>query len=284
MLEQSVNRKSDLAVAMSWLRQNPSTSTLQKRIKSLIEREERWEGVIPCTNHPLDATFSVPSARPESVTVIGVDGSQIFPDRHAAVLYYLIQCGALIFRYDGSLPEPKSTECLHFEDDELFDERGYLISNDVIGTQRTVQEMMFVADLCNYERKNHPQTQVFALVDGPLLWPYIGRGQHITPEFETYLSALTKIRQTEVVPVGYIDRPGGRWLLNLLWVNQLPTEEPLPRADTCPLHSLSDARLMEMLLAPGQRTPWYKRHNQAQNKHSRAGHEIWFCYLNLGEA
>ena len=110
MLNQRVNQRNDLSVAMGWLKSNLSNAVLQQRLQSITESEAGWEGVLPCTNHPLDATFAVPATRQESVTLIGVDGSQIFPDRHAAVLYYLIQCGALIFRYNGSLPEPQSTE------------------------------------------------------------------------------------------------------------------------------------------------------------------------------
>ncbi|TFG72960.1 MAG: DNA double-strand break repair nuclease NurA [Anaerolineales bacterium] len=282
MLNQRANQRNDLSVAMGWLRSNLSNAVLQKRLQSIIESEAGWEGVIPCTNHPLDETFAVPATRPESVTLIGVDGSQIFPDRHGAVLYYLIQCGALIFRYNGSLPEPQSTERLYFEDELLFDRRGYLISNDAIGIQRTAQEMLFAAHLCALERKNHPQAGIFSIIDGPLLWPYLERGHHITPEFEAYLSGLTEIRQNAVTPAGYVDRPGGKWFLNLLWINQLPNEEPITNVE-CPLHTLTDARLMEIILAPGDRTAWYKRHSETQKKHARAGHEIWFCYINLGE-
>ena len=284
MLNGNANRKSDLNIATTWLKENPSTDLLLERLHFLTESEQRWEGAVPCTKQPLNTTIYVPPSRPESVTVIGVDGSQIFPDRHAAVLYYLIQCGALIYRYDGDLPEPRSVEQLYYEDDVLFDERGYLISNDAVGKQRTVQEMQFIASLCAYERNKHPNTLIFALIDGPLLWTYPEREQHITPEFESYISALTEIRQTGVVPVGYIDRPGGKWFINTLWTNHLPDRDPLGRVDTCPLHSLTDARLMDIMLAPGKRTPWYKRHNQSQTLHTRTEQEIWFCYMNLGEA
>ena len=64
MLELRTNRKSDLTVTLRWLKQNPLTTDLKQRLKPIIESEERWEGAIPCTHHPLDATFSVPSRVP----------------------------------------------------------------------------------------------------------------------------------------------------------------------------------------------------------------------------
>ena len=142
--------------------------------------------------------------------------------------------------------------------------------------------MQFAAHLGALERKNYPRTEIFSIIDGPLLWPYQERGQHISPEFESYLSSLTEFRRHAVTPAGYVDRPGGKWFLDLLWINQFPDEEPVTNFE-CPLHTLTDAHLMEIILAPGDRTTWYKRSSETQKKHTRAGHEIWFCYMNLGE-
>ena len=283
LLKNISDRESDLTIASSWIKDNPSIYALIEQLNTFIERDQRWDGAIPCTDQPLTTTISVNRSHPDSVTVIGVDGSQIFPDRHAAVQYYLIQCGALIYRYDGGLPEPRSIEQLYYEDDVLFDARGYLISNEAIGIERTVQEMQFVADLCADERAKHPHTRIFALVDGPLLWPHPEHGQQVTSDLASYMDGLNSIRQTGAVPVGYIDRPGGKWFLNTLWINQLPEKISLIHDEVCPLQSLTDARLMGVMLAPGERTPWFKRHNQSQSIHSRADQEIWFCYLNLGQ-
>ena len=65
----------------------------------------------------------------------------MYPDAHAAALYYLIQIGGLAFAYDGSRPRPYSCETLHFKDEELFDAQGYLISPERVGMERLVREM-----------------------------------------------------------------------------------------------------------------------------------------------
>jgi hypothetical protein len=277
------DRKSDLATAVKWLRERSSTAALLERLQTVIESELSWEGALPCTNSPLDTPICASNSRPQNVTVIGVDGSQIFPDRHAAVLYYLIQCGALIYRYNSGIPEPRGVENLYFEDAELFDAYGFLISNDTISKQRTVEEMLFVADLSENEHTKYPDIDTYALIDGPLLWPYQEREQHISPEFKSYISALNHIKETGVVPVGYVDRPGGKWFLNTLWANQLSEQQSFAQLEPCPLRSLTDLTLMEFILAAGERTPWFKRHYRSQTLHNRFDMEIWFCYMNMGD-
>ena len=106
-----------------------------------------------------------------------MDGSQVFPDPHAAVLYYLIQVGGLVFRYDGSRPDPRSVESLHFSNDDLYDDRGYTISVERVGMQRLVQEMGYLAELTAVERELAPAAPIFAMTDGPLLWPYVERSR-----------------------------------------------------------------------------------------------------------
>jgi NurA-like 5'-3' nuclease len=86
-----------------------------------------------------------------------------------------------------------------------------------------------------------------------------------------------------VVPVGYVDRPGGRALLDLLWVSQLSTEDVLDKCNDNPLQRLTDRALMAKVLAPGERSAWFKRLTVANRKHRGAGQEIWFCYVNFGE-
>jgi hypothetical protein len=277
----STTRSSDLTTATSWLNESVKPE-LVERLQSQKAREERWDGALPCTNDPLHARISEQGSTSMNEIIIGADGSQIYPDRHAAVQYFLIQCGALIYRYDGGIPETKNTERLYFEDSDLYDTRGYLVSVDMINLRRSVQEMQFIAEVCDTERQQHPDASIYAVLDGPLLWPYPEQEHQISPEFETYMAALDKIQRSNVIPVGYIDRPAGKRFLNTLWINHLSNQEFNTITDSYPLHTLHDQDLMGNFLAPGERITWYKRQNSAQSIHSHNGQEIWFCYINLG--
>ena len=90
-LQQSINRKNDLNIASAWLKGNTFTDDIIELLDVLTKSQEQWYGAVPCTRHPLDTVFSQQRSRPQNVAVIGVDGSQIFPDRHSAVIFYLIQ-------------------------------------------------------------------------------------------------------------------------------------------------------------------------------------------------
>jgi hypothetical protein len=216
--------------------------------------------------------------------VIGVDGSQVYPDPHAAVLYYLIQIGGLAFGYDGSRPRPYSCEALHFTDDELYDAQGYLISTERVGMERLVQEMAYLAELTALEHRLAPAAPLLALTDGPLLWPYVERSRADFQAVDAYLDALTGIRQASGLPVGYVARPGGRALVELLWASRLASEEIPAKLQENPLRQLTDAALMAHFLAPGERSAWFTRPSATNRRHAGRGHEVWFCYINVGAA
>ncbi|MDF1515827.1 MAG: hypothetical protein P1S60_18615, partial [Anaerolineae bacterium] len=86
--------ESELTNAMQWLEKEGNPAHLAFRIQSRLEVDNRWEGAIPCTDESPATIHKLEMERPQGLSLIGVDGSQIFPDRHAAFAYCLIQCGA----------------------------------------------------------------------------------------------------------------------------------------------------------------------------------------------
>lgn len=270
-----------LVLARRWLADLPDDTSVRRHIEPLLGEASRWNGAIPVEDQPFSAPIPCPEAPLDGVTIIGVDGSQIFPDRHALVLYYLLQVGALTFRYDGSAPAVHTAEWLRYEERDLFDAHGYLIGGDTLSMERMVREMEVLANLMSDERPE-PSSYTFGLSDGPLLWPYVDRDGTAHQACANYLEALGRVRKADGVPVGYVDRPGGRPLLDLLWANRLRPEELPQRIEENPLDRLTDEHLLFEVLAPGQRTPWFTRRTPTNQRHADAGQEIWFCYMDLG--
>ncbi|MHB1318691.1 MAG: DNA double-strand break repair nuclease NurA [Anaerolineae bacterium] len=213
--------------------------------------------------------------------MLGVDGSQIFPDRHALVLYYLLQVGAMVFRYNGAAPTVHTTETLRYEDRDLFDAHGYLIGGEMLAMERMLREMEVLADLVSVERPAASGC-IFGLSDGPLLWPYLDRDNVANQACASYLEALARVQRANGIPVGYIDRPGGHPLLDLLWASRLDPEELPQRIEETPLGRLTDEQLLLQVLAPGERSAWFTRRTPTNQHHAAAGQEIWFCYMDLG--
>ncbi len=277
-VSQRQRREKDVAQALRWLEAMPTAEEVRELLAHLVTVQSMWEGALPAEDGPVTARHRVTTEEPPTGTVlIGVDGSQIFPDRHAALLYYLIQVGALVFRYDGSTPTPYADASLHYHERELYDERGYLISATRVGMFRLVRELGFLAQL-SQDTASAPRT--FALSDGPLLWPYGERGKAERVAFQSYLAAFSRLRELGTVPVGYVDRPGGRYVVEMLWAMQAAQNHPEPPPN--PLHLLRDAELMARFLAPGERSIWFRRHSAGNQAHAEHGHPIWFCYLNVG--
>ncbi len=278
------NQGKVLALARRWLADLPDHEALRQHIQPLLSGASQWGGAIPVTDEPLSVPIPCPGMPPDGLVVVGVDGSQIFPDRHALVLYYLLQVGALLFRYNGTTPSVHTAEWLHYEERELFDARGYLMGSEVLAMERMVKEMEVLADLLSAERQAAPGL-IFGLSDGPLLWPYMDRDGDTTQQARAaYLGAIERVQRHDGIPVGYVDRPGGQPLLELLWVSQLPAEDLLQRSDQTPLGRLTDEQFLSEVLSPGQRTPWFTRRTAANQRHAAAGQEIWFCYMALGSA
>ncbi|NBD36639.1 MAG: hypothetical protein GVY30_11660, partial [Chloroflexi bacterium] len=161
-----------LVDARQWLAEAPSPDELRARLAHLAGRDAGWHGALPTTDAPLDAYERADEHPGPGVILVGVDGSQIYPDRHSAVLYYLIQVGGLIFRYDGGTPTPRQEATLHFKNEDLYDELGLLISKSAIGMEREVREVAYLADLAESIRATDPTAPLCALTDGPLLWSY----------------------------------------------------------------------------------------------------------------
>jgi hypothetical protein len=281
-VEKQQNRKADVVTVLRWLDEAPESVVLRARLAPVITGGHDWPGALPMTDDSLNARYTAHNDPPRGAVLIGVDGSQVFPDPHAAVLYFLIQVGGLVFRYDGSRPGSYSHESLHFEDSELYDEQGYLISTERVGMQRLVQEMGYLADLVDVECQISPTAPVIAMTDGPLLWPYVARSRGDFLALQQYLDAISRIRQAGGVPAGYVARPGGRSLVELLWASRLSPEDIPVKLDENPVRFLTDSALMAQFLAPGERSAWFSRPSATNQRHAGHGHEVWFCYVNVG--
>jgi len=269
-------RQRDAAVktALRWLANAPSPSMLRERVAQAADAERPVAR--PTGDAPLNRRFTHTAPPARGVTLVAVDGSQIPPDRHAAVLYYLIQVGGMIFRYDGQAPTPHSEATLYFKERELYDDEGLLITGQ-LGMRRSVAEATYLAELVEETRAAQAPSPILALNDGPLLWPYSGRSREEETAFPAYLAALDHIQKCGGVPVGFVERPGGSPLVELLRLGQATVPDEVSP------HVLTDRALLAQALAPGERSVWLTRSSATNDRHARAGQAVWFCYLNVGE-
>ena len=189
-----------------------------------------------------------PTATPPG-EVWAADGSQIAPDRHAAVLFGLVNVG--VVRMSGSAtPQVFTHTELYLEPDlaeAVGDEREF------IAARRDLAEVGTLADAML--RATDRAAPTYALLDGPLeFWRRGGAAQGEARR--DYASALGRLRAGGVWPAGYVDRPRSAMLVHTLALLDADAQGRLTDSTDLRQHwpGLTDAMLWADLLRAGQRS------------------------------
>ncbi len=232
---------------------------------------------LPLTER-LDARVPPPPP-PDAATLIAVDGSQIVPDRHAAVLYGLVNVGAIVMRLNSSAAPQVFTESRLLYGDEVRAADGSLFGEGDIALRRDAAERAHLLTLA----KDFPPP-VITMTDGPVeLWgakdPRSASSYH--RYLREYLDDLERLRDLGVILSGYVDKPGADLVVRLLEVVLTPEGELRQIRAHHPLRGVSDRWLFGNLLRPGERSAVFALQSSSR-AHYRDDLAIHFFYLNSG--
>lgn len=269
------------------------TAELLQKIEKARQIDEWRRGAVPLGAR-LDERRRIERAVPRAV-LIAADGSQIFPDRSAVTLYYLLNIGAIVFREgSGQAPGCFNQPTLYYRDEDLYDADGQLRTEEYIGAQRNRLELAALADLAVAEREalgGDLSTPIVVLIDGPLL-PWIRSGtdneEVAREEIDFFISQMRRLRAVQAIPIGYVDRPRSAYVLRILELINMPLEEiTRDRLRFGPFVGLTDGQLFESLL-PGERTGLFEPNSRANERYEArsaadgvSGDRIAFCYANM---
>lgn len=248
-------------------------------------------------SEPLDIRVPAPPC-PAEATLIATDGSQILPDRHAAFLYYLINVGILVYHHGrGQPPEAFTRPTIEYpresllDGDELDGETAedtddFVASSAVVNVRRDLTEIGTLADIVWEHQFEQPP--VLAVLDQRLLyWPALSSGSESKEAIDSWLKAMSRIRECQALLAGYIDRPGKSSVITLLHTLEHMDE---PTFDFTSLgrrkmwSGPTDVDLFSQLLEPGERSKIFadvSEHND-RFRHDDEDNEICFFYLNPG--
>jgi hypothetical protein len=238
-------------------------------------------------DEPLDGSWAAPDLA-ATATLIAVDGSQIYPDRHGVALYYAINTGSVIFRHgSGEAPRVASEAQICYTEDKVYP-GGSPISLDLVSAERNLAEMCKLADLALGEPAGGPPC--LALVDGPLLI-WLQRAQvpeaQQTQILESYLACLDRMRDGGAPGVlsvsGFVSRPRSAEVVALLYLASLEPErrDAVQSLSQTPFAGLADRALFGFL-EPGCRSALFVRGTAANLAFRARGHAVYFFYLNTG--
>ncbi len=264
--------------------------TLQKKIEAAKNAEGSWRGAQPL-EHTLDRRVS-PQARLATYTLIGVDGSQIYPDRHGPVLYYLLNVGSIVMRMgSGQAPLVATQPQLFYQEADLYDANLNLVNNEWVNGRRELAEMKTLAELAQAERQHSGgdlDTLILALKDGQLMM-WLGEREQTAEkkqQLEQYIAYLQQCQQAHAVPVGFVGRPRSANVVRLLWVAQLPLSQiSRESVNRSAYRALTDRTLFAPLLGPNQRSAIFASTARVNREEfSEKQQRICFFYMNVARS
>jgi hypothetical protein len=248
---------------------------LQTKVERARQHDPNIRCALPLTRH-FDASYPQPVS-PSQATLIAADGSQINPDRHAPVLYSLINVGVIVMELgSGKPPEIFSFSDLKYGD-ELYTETG-ILNEDMIALDRDLAERKKLLDLA----ADYP-SPLLALTDGPVeLWgAKNGSEDTYRASLEKHLSILSQLQAKGVTVAGYVDKPGADLVVRLLEIAALPDDQLKDVRKKHSLRGVTDRWLYGFLLG-GHRSAVFGLQSSSR-AHYTGDLALHFFYLNVGD-
>jgi hypothetical protein len=253
---------------------------LRQKVEDARQHDPSLRCALPLDDpsaEPLDAHCPLP-ALPAQATLIAADGSQINPDRHAAVNYCLINVGAICMRHGSSEPPRPFTQCRLFYDEQLYTATGTL-TDESVAQMRDLNERRYLVNLA--EEAAPP---VVTFTDGPMeLWGAKDAGgesgfrQHL----REYLEALSRLRDLGVTTAGYVDKPGADLVVRLLEIAEANENGLRDIRNQRTLRGVTDADLYRERLDSGERSAVFAIQSRSLEDY-RGDLALRFFYLNAG--
>ncbi len=220
------------------------------------------------THEPLDAIFPAPEPPPRA-TILATDGSQIYPDPHGMVLYYLINIGGLVYRHgSGQAPWAASVPQVG----RAVDAAGDLVTADQIDARRDVAELRMLADLAEAEAAAGEGVPLVALLDSTLglrAWSAAIPQAEQGALRQSYIAQGERLQRAGAALAGFLSRSRRAGTVHLLDLAQQAETGGL-RTGPSPFLGLNDALLWGDL-RPGERSALLVEPDEPP---------IYFFYLN----
>ncbi len=253
-------------------------------LRARVDAAKTFDPNLRCAlplNEPLDSHHPAPNPV-MGATLIAADGSQINPDRHAAVQFGLINVGAIILKLNSGQAPGISTNTELLFGDELETRTGP-ITEGMVALRRDLKERAKLDELS--AGMNGP---VVTFTDGPIeLW-----GAKSTEDAEAYAVAvqqyttvLSRLQTRGVITAGYVDKPGADLVMRLLEIASATPDEVQKIREHHPLRGVSDRWLFDErenpLLPSGHRSAVFGLQSGSEKKYTGVL-SLHFFYLNVG--
>jgi hypothetical protein len=252
---------------------------LRSKLESAVVHDPNLRCAVPVIE-PLNSSNPPPKEIPPA-TLIAADGSQVNPDRHAAVQFGLVNVGAISMRLNsGEAPKVTTDTHLMYGDD--------LFPNETPLTEGLVALRRDLAERSNLETLSREvQGPVVTFTDGPIeLWGAQGEDPKTYADFvERHKAVLSRLQSRGVITAGYVDKPSANLVLRLLEIALADGDQVRNLREFHPLRGVTDRWLFSAihnpLLSPGHRSAVF-RIQSGSRRNYQGDIELHFFYLNVG--
>jgi hypothetical protein len=252
-------------------------------LRSKVDSAKQADSNTRCA-YPLNESLASSYPPPDSViqaTLIAADGSQINPDRHAAIQFCVVNVGAIQMKLNsGETPEIFTDTELLYGDDLL--PNGYPMSDGLVALKRDLAERTKLDEL-----SKGLQGSVVTFTDGPIeLWGAKGEDAHSYEAIvQKYLGVLSRLQGRGVITAGYVDKPSADLVVRLLEIASADNEQIQKMREFHPLRGVSDRWLYgehnNPLLPPSHRSAVFGIQSTSEKKYTGIL-SLHFFYLNVG--
>jgi len=269
--QEKLNIRRDHAFEL-WKKYANDNDILIRKVEQAKEIDQILRCALPA-DEPLDHFTQVPTPI-SPYTLIAADGSQVNPDRHAAILFSLVNIGLIAMKPGTG----EASKIFTFTDiklgNELY-ENPSLLSEDMVSLKRDLSERQKLLEVSN----EFHGLQI-ALTDGPLeVWGLRqGFSDTYRQALETHLMVLNGMYDKGLVLAGVVDKPGANLVVRLLEIAKANKDELKNIKSFSPLRGVDD-RWLFRTLPPGARSSIFGIQSSARNYY-KGLYALYFFYLN----
>jgi len=252
-------------------------------LRSKVDSAKAIDQNIRCAlplDEPLASSYPPPASAIQA-TLIAADGSQINPDRHAAIQFSLVNVGAITMRLNsGEAPKIDTESELLFGEDLL--PNGIPLSDGMVALKRDVAERSKLDEL-----SKGIKGPIVTFTDGPIeLWGAKGEDTKSYLDYvEKYKGVLSRLQSRGVITAGYVDKPSADLVIRLLEIADAKPEQLEKLREFHPLRGVSDRWLYgeqkNPLLPPGHRSAVFQIQSSSEKSY-KGVLSLHFFYLNVG--
>ncbi len=257
---------------------------LRAKVERAVEQNPNLRCALP-VSESLTSSYPLPEF-PADAVLLAADGSQINPDNHTGVNYYVINVGGILLNLSqANAPETFVESKLKYGDD--MQTKFGSVSSVQVALERDLAERQYLSKwVGDYLAAAENSPLMITLTDGPLeLWGVgdkSGKDADVVKKtFEKYKEALHQLGEYGAVTAGYVDKPRADLVVRLLEIAHLEENHLSEAGHNRRFRGVADADLFAPRLKPGERSAVFGIQSKTRSEYPH-NLTIHFFYLNVG--